>query len=100
MSGIVINIDPVIFRLGHFELRWYSVAIILAVVTAVVIAAREGKQKGLPADFVYSLAPWVLIAGIIGARLFHVFDQWEYYAGNPLYIFQVQQGVVSVEEVN
>ncbi|MHC4665140.1 MAG: prolipoprotein diacylglyceryl transferase [Planctomycetota bacterium] len=96
MNGIVINIDPVIFRLGDFELRWYSVAIILAVVAAVIIAAREGKRKGLSADFVYSLAPWVLIAGMVGARLFHVFDQWEYYAGNPLYIFQVQQGGLAI----
>ena len=96
MNGIVINIDPVIFQIGGFELRWYSVAIILAVVAAIVIAAREGKRKGLTVEFVYSVAPWVLIAGLIGARLFHVIDQWEYYAGNPLHIFQVQQGGLAI----
>jgi phosphatidylglycerol:prolipoprotein diacylglycerol transferase len=96
MNGIVINIDPVIFQAGGFELRWYSVAIMLAVVAAMVIAAHEGKRKGLPTDFVYSLAPLVLIAGFIGARLFHIIDQWEYYAGNPLYIFQVQQGGLAI----
>lgn len=96
MNGIVINIDPVLFQIGSFELRWYSVAIMLAVVVAIVIAAREGKKKGLPADFIYSMAPWVVIAGLIGARLFHVIDQWEYYAGNPLYIFQVQQGGLAI----
>jgi phosphatidylglycerol:prolipoprotein diacylglycerol transferase len=96
MNGIVINIDPVIFRIGDFELRWYSIAIILAVIVAVIIAAHEGKRKGLPKNFIYSVAPWVLIAGLVGARLFHVIDQWEYYAGNPLYIFQVQQGGLAI----
>ena len=96
MNGIVINIDPVVLRMGDFELRWYSIAIILAVVAAIVIAAREGKRKGLPKDFVYSMTPWVLIAGLAGARLFHVIDQWEYYAGNPLHIFQVQQGGLAI----
>jgi phosphatidylglycerol:prolipoprotein diacylglycerol transferase len=96
MNGIVIDIDPVILRIGDFELRWYSVAIILAVVAAIVIVDRVGKRKGLPVDFVYSLAPWVMIAGLIGARLFHIIDQWEYYAGNPLDIFQVQQGGLAI----
>lgn len=96
MNGIVINIDPVIFRIGYFELRWYSVAIILAIVFAMVIADHEGKRKGLPADFVYSLVPILLIAGLIGARLFHIIDQWEYYTDNPLQILQFQQGGLAI----
>lgn len=96
MNGIVININPVIFHIGGFELRWYTVAVILAVIAGLVVAIREGKRKGLPSDFIYSLAPWALIAGVIGARLLHVIDQWEYYAGHPLYIFQVQQGGLAI----
>lgn len=96
MGGIIINIDPVIMQIGHFSLRWYSVFVLLAVVTAIWLALRLAKEKGIAANEMYNLAPWVLIAGMVGARLFHVFDQWEYYAGNPLSIFQVQQGGLAI----
>ncbi len=96
MNGIVINIPPVIFHLGDFELRWYSLAIILAIAAAVLIAARLGKKKGIATEEIYSLALWVVIAGIVGARLVHVIDQWQYYAGNPLQILQFQRGGLAI----
>ncbi len=96
MNGIVINIDPVIFHLGSFELRWYSLALVLAVVAAVLITARWGKKKGIASEEIYSLSLWVVISGIVGARLFHVIDHWEHYASNPLQILQFQQGGLAI----
>ena len=96
MNGIVINIDPVIFHLGAFELRWYSLTIMLAIVAAVLIMAHQGKKKGIAPGEIYSLTLWVVISGMVGARLFHVIDQWEYYAGNPLQILQLQQGGLAI----
>ena len=96
MNGIVIKIDPVIFHLGNFELRWYSLAVLLAIVAAVLIAAYVGKKKGIATEEISSLALWVVLFGIIGARLVHVLDRWEYYAGNPLQILQFQQGGLAI----
>ncbi len=90
MNGIIINIDPVIFHLGAFELRWYSLAITLAIVVAVLIAAHLGKRKGIVTEEIYSLALWVVLGGIVGGRLFHVIDHWEHYANNPLQILGFQ----------
>jgi phosphatidylglycerol:prolipoprotein diacylglycerol transferase len=96
MHGIVININPVILNIGSFELRWYGVAIALAAMTAVVIGAYRAKKKGIPADAVYFLAPWVLIGGLIGARMFHVVDNFGYYMANPLQIIQLQHGGLAI----
>lgn len=96
MNGIVININPVILHIGSFELRWYSLAIVLAVIAVVLIVARRGKKRGIATEEIYSLIPWVLIGGLVGARLFHVVDNLEYYVANPLQILQFQQGGLAI----
>ncbi len=96
MNGIVIDINPIIVHIGGVELRWYGVAIALAVVAAVVIGARRARKKGIAADDIYLLAPWVLISGLVGARLFHVVDNFGYYIANPLQIIAFQQGGLAI----
>jgi phosphatidylglycerol:prolipoprotein diacylglycerol transferase len=96
MRGIVININPVALKIGHFTLSWYSIIIVAAIIAAVVIGLREGKRKGISSEIIYSLIPWVLIGCFLGARLFHVIDWWQYYAANPLQIFAVWQGGLAI----
>ncbi|MEO0248272.1 MAG: prolipoprotein diacylglyceryl transferase [candidate division WOR-3 bacterium] len=96
MRGIIIEINPVVLEFGGVKLGWYNLALILAVVVAVVIAFREAKRKGLPREEILALLPWMLMAGFIGARLFHVIDHWEYYAGSPWRIFQLWQGGLAI----
>lgn len=80
---IEIGISPVIFRLGPFALRWYSVMIILGILVALWWGLRGAKGAGITRDNVYNALYWGVPGGIIGSRLLHVLDQLDYYLVNP-----------------
>src|SRR3989337_2548372 len=96
MNSIAIGIDPVIVHVGTFELRWYGLMIMAAVLVGIWVASIDGKRRGISVDAVYSLGLWGVIGGIIGARLFHVLDKWEYYLANPLQSLAFQQGGLAI----
>jgi phosphatidylglycerol:prolipoprotein diacylglycerol transferase len=87
---ITININPVAFSIGAFEVRWYGIMVVLAVVAVIVIALREAKRVGLAADHIYSVGLWAIIAGIIVSRLFHIIDKWDYYMAHPEQIIRFE----------
>lgn len=96
MNGIIINIDPVALHFNGFEIRWYAIAIMLAMIAAFIISIKWAVKKGLKTDYIVELFPWVIGAGIVGARMFHVIDRWEDYAASPLHIFLVGQGGLAI----
>ena len=93
---MTITMDPIIWHWGSFELGWHAVASLVAIIVAVTVAIYFAKKNGLSASDVYSLAPWVILGGIIGARLFHVADHLSYYSSNPLQILAIQEGGLAI----
>lgn len=93
-------IDPVIFtiRLGslEFPLRWYGVIVMIGVIVGSLIVERELKRRGEKGDRIWDALIWVLPAGIIGARLWYVFNAMlggnRYYIENPIQIINIPQG--------
>lgn len=92
-----ISVDPIILQLGHLALRWYSLILIAAIAVATCLTAREAERKGFRKDDIYDAALWIIIAGIIGARLFHVLDHWSHeYAANPIQAFYIWEGGLAI----
>jgi phosphatidylglycerol:prolipoprotein diacylglycerol transferase len=85
----MINIDicPVAFSLGPFEIRWYGIMVVLAVVAIIAISLLEAKRVGIAEDHIYNLGVWAVIGGVLFSRIIHVIDKWEYYIAHPLQIF-------------
>jgi phosphatidylglycerol:prolipoprotein diacylglycerol transferase len=74
------------FYLGTLAIHWYGLFIALAVVAAISITIIEAKRRGQPTGQVFSLALIVIPLGAIGARLYHVIDDWQFYSQNPALI--------------
>ncbi|MBI2935164.1 MAG: prolipoprotein diacylglyceryl transferase [Chloroflexi bacterium] len=80
---IRIGIDPTIFSIGPFTLRWYSLFMALAVIFVVWWAARQAKNAGFSREMIFGAAAWAIPFGLIFARLFHVVDEIDYYIMKP-----------------
>ena len=92
------HIDPVFFRLGPLEFRWYGLMYIISFIAAyfVVLAGIKRRKLGLTkddvADLVFIVAMGVILGGRIGYILFY---NLPYYLNYPLKVFAVWEGGMS-----
>ncbi len=70
------------FNLGPVTLHWYGIFIALGIICAILYALYETRRRGESVDHILNMALIVVPMGIIGARLYHVIDYWEYYSQN------------------
>jgi phosphatidylglycerol---prolipoprotein diacylglyceryl transferase len=93
-------------EIGPFTIHWYGVLIMLGALAAAYMADRQARRAGKSPDLLWDSLPWVLLAGIVGSRLWHVFTPSasqidmgltpQYYLTNPLEILKVWQGGLGI----
>jgi len=94
---ITVTIDPILFSIGHFALRWYGLIILIAMGVGIWLTTQEAERKGFKQDDIYDTAMWIIVAGLIGARLFHVLDHWSHeYATDPIRALYVWEGGLAI----
>lgn len=65
-------------------IRGYGAMLLLAIVAGVGTAAFRARQENQDAEEIYTLAFWMIISGIIGARLFFVIQYWDQFQRDTL----------------
>ena len=93
---ISIGMSPNLVHAGGLMVTWHSVLSAAAIVLAVYLVGRWGKQAGLRDGIVLSVAWWAIPGGIIGARLLYVVDNWGFYSVHPERIVAVWSGGIAV----
>ena len=76
---------------GPFTLHSYGVLLAVAFIAGLWIAARHARRAHLDPDRVTDLAVYVLIAGLIGAKVGLLVVEWDYYSKNLRELFSLLQ---------
>ena len=87
---------PLLFQLGPFSLRWYGLLIAIAVLLGLLLATRLGRQRGIEPALIADLLPILVLAAVVGARLYYVIFEWRQYQLNWLDALAVWRGGIAI----
>lgn len=94
------------FQVGPLFVHFYGVIIMSGALVAAWLAARQARQRGQDPEFVWDSLPWILIGGVVGARLWHIFTPppsmvergitVQYYLTHPLDALAIWRGGLGI----
>ena len=94
--------------LGPLPIRFYGIIIVVGILVGGFVATREARWRGENSDRIWDALIWIAIAGIIGARLYHVFSTpagctetapicgWPWYRNHPLDALMIWNGGLGI----
>lgn len=82
--------------IGDFAIAYYGIVIAIGMMGAISLAIHLAKKTGQDSDKFYDLAIIAIVSAIIGARLYFVAFQWEYYSQDLTRIFNLREGGLAI----
>ncbi len=95
LAYVILNIDPVLLRIGALAVRWYGLMYVVAISIGLAVVLRWARHMGLHEDQVWSIFIWAAIGALVGGRLYFVIQQPDLvknYLMNPINIIAVWNG--------
>jgi phosphatidylglycerol:prolipoprotein diacylglycerol transferase len=80
---------PRLFEIGHFSLPTYGFLVAVGVLLGLLLCVRNAQRLGINADDTWNLGILVTLAGILGAKILLIVNDWSYYTRNPSEILSV-----------
>ncbi len=94
--GITINDLKTSINIFGLDIAFYGIIIGIGILAGMLIAFREAKITGQKIDDYIDLALYSVIFAIIGARIYYVIFQWDYYKDNLPDIFNLRNGGLAI----
>ncbi|MBV9228030.1 MAG: prolipoprotein diacylglyceryl transferase [Chloroflexi bacterium] len=94
-------VNPILFHLGPLSVHWYGLTMTTAIFVGALVASNYVSRRGQDGNTIWDMLLWVLIPGIIGARLYYVFIQSPRsglgdYLAHPIKIVEVWNGGIHI----
>ena len=88
--------NKILFDLGIIQIKWYSLFIFIAMLVASILIYREARRKKIDDDTLFNMLFYGIIIGILGARLYYVLFNLNYYLKYPLEIIMIWNGGLAI----
>ena len=85
-----------IISIGNFNIRWYSVLLLVAVVVGFLLLAKEGRKYNYSIDFLFNMFFWMIIFGFIRARAYCVIFNFDLYKNDLISVFKIWEGGLAI----
>jgi phosphatidylglycerol:prolipoprotein diacylglycerol transferase len=83
-------------RVGPVAIRWYGVLMAAAMALGLWLAHRDARRRGLDSESLLKAAELALLGGLVGARLYYVAFNLDYYTQFPGKIFALWEGGLAI----
>ena len=93
---MTLTISPVAFKLGNLSVKWYGVIMAVAIILAVSMAIVEGRKRQIESDDFMDLLLWAVPLGYVGARIYYVIFEWNYYSQHLDEIIAIWNGGIAI----
>ena len=88
--------ERIAIDLGFIKIYWYSITMFLGVLAGIIVAYIEIKRKKIDTEKFSNMAFYAILSGFIGARIYYVLFNLDYYLGNPVEILKVWNGGLAI----
>jgi len=83
---------PDLLTIGRFTIHTYGVCIALGALLGITLISHEAKKQGYDQQQMLDLTFYLLVAAIIGSRVFYIVLNLKYYVHHPLEIVMIWRG--------
>lgn len=88
--------NPEAFNIFGLSIRWYGILLSLGILAGILWAYYEAKRLGKNPDYIIDLALWCVPAAVIGARVYYVIFEWDYYQGDIMRMINIREGGLAI----
>jgi len=88
--------QAILLSYGHITIYWYGLFVVTGILAALAISLLLARYYTLTTDAVFDLSFWLIVGGIVGARLYDIVLQLPYYYEHPWQMLEIWKGGLAI----
>jgi phosphatidylglycerol:prolipoprotein diacylglycerol transferase len=86
----------IFISIGDLAITWYGLCIVIAAAAGLYVLLRKTQHNKKLSESIFDIALWSIVAGFIGARAYHVWNEWWWYHDHLDHVYRIWEGGLAI----